>query len=87
MQVPFIFKYAVDSLTLDPSGCTAITGAVLAGTPVALLVSYGVVRAAASFCNEMRGAVFSTVTQGTIRSVADRLFVHLHNLDLRFVSY
>ncbi|CAD7698438.1 unnamed protein product [Ostreobium quekettii] len=84
VQVPFLFKYAVDSLTLDPSGTTATTGTLIACTPVALLAMHGIVRSMASFCNEMRGAVFSSVTQGAIRSVADKLFAHLHALDLRF---
>ncbi|GMH35300.1 hypothetical protein BSKO_03168 [Bryopsis sp. KO-2023] len=84
VQVPFLFKHAVDSLTLDPTGMTPTAAAVMALTPPALLLSYGVIRATAAFCNELRSAVFATVTQRTIRNVADNVFVHLHSLDLGF---
>lgn len=77
-----MFKHAVDSLTLDPSGATPAAMVFLSMTPPALLLSYGVVRATAALCNDMRGAIFASVTQRTMRSVADQLFVHLHKLDL-----
>ncbi|KAL4420535.1 hypothetical protein ABPG75_010191 [Micractinium tetrahymenae] len=85
IQVPFLFKYTVDSLAADPSALTPATVAgVLALTPPALIVGYGVARAGASLCNEGRNAVFAQVTQGAIRSVANRVFAHLHGLDLAF---
>ena len=85
IQVPFLFKYAIDSLTIDPTGNTpAAIGGALFLTPVALIVGYGTVRAGASLCNEMRNAVFSRVTQRAIRSVAGNVFSHLHNLDLAY---
>jgi ABC transporter ATM len=85
MQVPFLFKYTIDSLTADPTGLTPATVAgVLALTPPALIVGYGVARAGASFCNEARNAVFAKVTQGAIRGVANKVFTHLHGMDLAF---
>ena len=33
-QVPFMFKYAVDALTLDPTGGTAVELKYIALTPV-----------------------------------------------------
>ncbi|PRW21021.1 ABC transporter B family member mitochondrial [Chlorella sorokiniana] len=81
VQVPFLFKYTIDSLTADPTGLTPATVAgVLALTPPALIVGYGVARAGASFCNEARNAV----TQGAIRGVANKVFTHLHGMDLAF---
>ena len=44
----------------------------------------GAARTSASLFNELRNAVFAKVAQGSIRSVARRTFLHLHNLDLSF---
>lgn len=85
VQVPFLFKYTIDALTNDPTGTTAATIAGMASfTPAALILGYGAARAGASLCNEARNAVFARVTQRAIRSVANRVFVHLHGLDLAF---
>ncbi|KAH6557425.1 hypothetical protein KP509_1Z115500 [Ceratopteris richardii] len=93
VQVPFLFKYAVDDLSLSIGAATSAAGAaassssmiaVALGTPVAVLVGYGIARAGAAACNELRNAVFAKVSQGTIRIVAKKVFLHLHNLDLQF---
>ncbi|KAL3693991.1 hypothetical protein R1sor_007642 [Riccia sorocarpa] len=92
VQVPFLFKHAIDSLS-TAVGATGVTAAasmgnplILAafGTPLAVLIGYGIARAGASACNELRNAVFSKVAQGTIRTVARQVFLHLHNLDLTY---
>ena len=44
----------------------------------------GAARAGASLFNELRNAVFAKVAQSSIRTVAKRTFLHLHNLDLNF---
>lgn len=50
----------MDSLAADPTALTPATVAgVLALTPPALIVGYGVARAGASLCNEARNAVFA----------------------------
>lgn len=85
VQVPFLFKYAVDALAVDPSGSSTIAIAgMVSAVPTTLVLGYGAARAGASLCNEMRNAIFSEITQGAIRSVANRVFVHLHSLDLAF---
>ena len=85
VQVPFLFKYAIDTLTQDPTGTTPATVlGIAACTPPTLIILYGVARAGASLCNEARNAVFAQVSQRAIRSVANKVFVHLHNLDLTF---
>ena len=61
-QVPFFFKWAVDGLTADPSGATPVAAGVLCLTPPALLMMYGVTRAVAAACNELRNAVFANVS-------------------------
>ncbi|KAK9835734.1 hypothetical protein WJX74_007020 [Apatococcus lobatus] len=84
VSVPFIFKYAIDGLAASPTGDPLLSTSMLAMTPIALLIGYGVARVTAVGCNELRNAVFAKVTQGTIREVANRVFVHLHDLDLAF---
>eukprot|EP00890_Picochlorum_soloecismus_P000334 jgi/Picsp_1/1300/NSC_04781-R1_atp-binding cassette superfamily len=85
VQVPFLFKYTVDALAADPSGMTpAAIGTIVSATPAMLILGYGVSRAGASFCNESRNAVFASITQNSIRSVANKVFRHLHGLDLAF---
>ena len=49
-----------------------------------MMVSDGAARTSASLFNELRNAVFAKVAQGSIRSIARRTFLHLHNLDMKF---
>lgn len=90
VQVPFMFKYAVDALsaaagaTGATAAASAATSSLLFATPTAVLLGYGIARAGASACNELRNAVFAKVAQGTIRNVARKVFMHLHNLDLSY---
>ena len=88
---PFLFKYAVDALAVGatgaatgPAALAAVPAAAVAFTPAAMLAGYGVSRAGASFCNELRNATFAKVAQASIRGVALRCFQHLHELDLDF---
>ncbi|KAI8463500.1 MAG: half-size ABC transporter [Monoraphidium minutum] len=85
VQVPFFFKHAVDALAADPTGSapSALWGALHLG-PTALLLGYGISRAGAAFCGEMRNIVFAKVSQSAIRSVANNVFSHLLSLDLKF---
>ncbi|KAL4233603.1 ATP-binding cassette sub- B member 7 [Mactra antiquata] len=85
VQVPFIFKYAVDYLNqsenllnLNDPASTMVT------TATAIIIGYGVGRATAFGFNELRNAVFGKVAQNSIRRVAKNVFLHLHNLDLKF---
>lgn len=86
IQVPYIFKHLVDSLPLEPVDvaiATDVTSAV--GVPVlAMLLGYGMSRAASSGFNEYRNAVFARVAQETIRKVGRSVFDHVHSLDLQF---
>lgn len=84
--VPFMFKYAVDSLNqmsghmlnLSDAPNTVVTMA------TAVLIGYGVSRTGAALFNELRNAVFGKVAQSSIRRIAKNVFLHLHNLDLGF---
>lgn len=85
VQVPFLFKYAIDYLNdLDPSAVMQTTEGTVFTVLTALLLGYGAARTSASLFNELRNAVFAKVAQGSIRSVARRTFLHLHNLDMKF---
>ncbi|KAF0477714.1 iron-sulfur clusters transporter ATM1, mitochondrial [Gigaspora margarita] len=79
VQVPFFFKYIVDSLNVDAAQIgTAMTvvGAMIAG--------YGLARIGATLFSELRNAIFANVAQKAIRHVAKNVFYHLHKLDLDF---
>ncbi|KAK9069061.1 hypothetical protein SSX86_013177 [Deinandra increscens subsp. villosa] len=92
VQVPFLFKLAVDWLTTatgNPSSLSAFAAAnpialAVFASPAAVLVGYGIARTGASAFNELRTAVFSKVALRTIRSVSRKVFTHLHQLDLRY---
>lgn len=80
VQVPFYFKSIVDSMNVDVAalGGTATT---VAG---AMIVAYGASRIGATVFQELRNAVFASVAQKAIRSVARNVFDHLLRLDLAF---
>ncbi|KAF3788074.1 ABC transporter B family member 25 [Nymphaea thermarum] len=92
VQVPFLFKLAVDWLSAT-AGSSASISALAASNPVflalfvspaAVLAGYGIARTGASACTELRNAVFSKVALRAIRTVSRKVFFHLHELDLRF---
>ncbi|XP_065193820.1 iron-sulfur clusters transporter ABCB7, mitochondrial-like isoform X2 [Sycon ciliatum] len=76
VQVPFLFKHAVDNLA-DPAVASF-------GTVSGLLLLYGAVRAGSFGCNELRNSLFAKVAQSRIRHLSCEAFRHLHNLDLTF---
>ncbi|KAA3456549.1 ABC transporter B family member 25 [Gossypium australe] len=85
VQVPFLFKLAVDWLTAPNAIALAdSTFAAIFVTPIAVLIGYGIARVGASAFNELRTAVFSKVALRTIRSVSRKVFSHLHDLDLQY---
>ena len=73
MQVPFMFKYAIDSLSAaaGATGATAAASAasssLLFATPTAVLLGYGIARAGASACNgklsSKNGSLFAVQLQ------------------------
>ena len=54
------------------------------GVILGTLACYGVARATALGCGELRNAVFARVAQHSIRNIAQNVFSHLHRLDLGF---
>ncbi|MBM3546464.1 MAG: ABC transporter ATP-binding protein/permease [Alphaproteobacteria bacterium] len=76
VNVPILYKGAVDALSVGAPHAIAV--------PVALIIGYGVLRVIASAAAELRDAVFAKVGQRAIRSLGLATFRHLHALSLRF---
>ena len=82
IAVPYSFKWATDALTQDTAPGAAWP-AILAG-PVALTVVYGVLRALMALFTQARDALFAAVAMNAVRRLANDVFVHMHQLSLRF---
>eukprot|EP00026_Physarum_polycephalum_P004397 Phypoly_transcript_04416.p1 GENE.Phypoly_transcript_04416~~Phypoly_transcript_04416.p1 ORF type:complete len:708 (+),score=105.99 Phypoly_transcript_04416:116-2125(+) len=76
VQVPYLFKEAVDALT-------PIHGQLMV-VPVALLLSYGAARTGAALFQELRNIAFAKVSHSAVRAASRNTFAHLHDLDLHF---
>ncbi len=79
IYTPLILGNAVDSLNELSSGIN-----LLLYVPIAIIISYGLVRIASFAFNEIRDALFSKVSQNAIRRVGLKVFKHLHFLSLDF---
>ena len=77
--IPLLLKQLVDSMHLQPGDARTVLV-----VPVALLLTYGVLRLATSAFTELRELVFAKATQGAARAIALQTFEHLHALSLRF---
>lgn len=86
VQVPFLFKLAIDLLSSSSSSIADSNPYLLAAfaTPSSVLIGYGIARSGSSAFNELRSAVFSKVALRTIRYVSRKVLSHLHDLDLRY---
>ena len=81
IQVPFLFKDAIDGLAaVDPSGPCGP----LALAPPALMVAYGVARTSAEGMTQLRNALFANLSESALRRMSVRTFRHLHEMELRF---
>jgi len=84
--VPLAYARAVDALVPqggNVGGNVGGTAAILA-IPVALVVGYGLLRAASSAFAELRNAVFAKVQARAARRIALSVFAHLHALSMRY---
>ena len=75
VSVPLVLKEIIDALD-QPRALLTL--------PVMLLLSYGLLRLASTLFGELRDAIFAKVTQRAIRRAAIKVFMHLHDLSLRF---
>ena len=83
VAVPYSFKWATDALVGREDGGVRYLPAALAG-PVALTLLYGALRMAMAVLNQTRDALFASVAMHAVRRMANDVFVHLHELSLRF---
>ena len=77
VAVPIVLKKLIDDLTPG----TDKAGLVL---PMGILLTYGLLRLSTSLFNELREFVFARVTQRAVRTIALKVFRHIHGLSLRF---
>ncbi len=82
IAVPYSFKWATDALPRD-SGAPADLPAILAG-PVALTILYAFLRIAMAGFTQGRDALFAAVAMHAVRRLANDVFVHMHDLSLRY---
>lgn len=94
VQVPQIFKNAVNQFSDYAQGRVKIDGAsseqqkeALMWTTIAVaamgsIVMFGLVRLSAEFLDQLRNALFATVSQNTIRRLSVQLFSKIHNMPM-----
>lgn len=74
VYIPFLFKQAIDSLSLP-------TTLIL---PFGIILSYGLARVLQQVFGELRDFIFIQVSQHSQRTIALQTFAHLHQLSLAF---
>jgi len=79
VTTPLVLGGAVNSLTELSSGINLFML-----VPIALIAGYGVTRIIAFTFVQVRDALFSKVSQHSIRQISLNMFRHLHNLSLQF---
>ena len=79
VSTPLVLGGAVNSLTELSSGINLLMLA-----PVALIIAYGAARIISFTFVAVRDALFSKVSQHSIRQISLNMFKHLHNLSLQF---
>ena len=77
--VPLVLKKLIDQLAIDPAHPQA-----LLVLPVGALIAYGALRLSTTVFTELREFLFARVTQRAVRTIALKVFRHLHALSLRF---
>jgi ATP-binding cassette subfamily B protein len=77
VYVPLIYGRIVDALAPRADS-------VPLALPIALVISYGILRVGSTAFAELRDALFAKVQQRAVRTAALRTFRHLHGLGLRF---
>ena len=77
--VPLVLKGLIDAMTISPANPVA-----LMVLPLSLLITYGILRLSTTLFTELREFVFAKVTQRAVRTIALKVFRHLHALSLRF---
>jgi ABC-type transport system involved in Fe-S cluster assembly fused permease/ATPase subunit len=79
VSTPLVLGSAVNSLTDLSSGINLFML-----VPIALVIGYGLTKVIALSFVEIRDALFSKVSQHSIRQISLTMFEHLHSLSLQF---
>ena len=79
VSTPLVLGGAVNSLTELSSGINLLMIA-----PIALIIAYGAAKIISFTFVAVRDALFSKVSQHSIRQISLNMFKHLHNLSLQF---
>ena len=79
VSTPLVLGSAVNSLTELSSGINLLMLA-----PIALIIAYGAAKIISFTFVAIRDALFSKVSQHSIRQISLSMFKHLHNLSLQF---
>ncbi len=83
VAIPYSFKWATDALVGREDVGVRSLPALLAG-PAALTLTYGLLRMLMAVLTQVRDALFASVAMHAVRRMANDVFVHLHELSLRF---
>ncbi len=84
LAVPYAFKWTTDALAgQGAADVTTRWPALLAG-PIALTAVYALLRVAMALFTQMRDGLFAAVAMNGVRRLANDVFVHMHELSLRF---
>ena len=83
VATPYALKWATDALAPAVSGAGAPAMGALSGA-LALTALYGLMRILMSLTQQGRDALFAAVAMNAVRRLANEVFVHLHQLSLRF---
>ncbi len=85
IAVPYAFKWATDAVAAEAhghAGAHDLFGLLLG--PLALTALYGLGRVLMQLTTQGRDALFAAVAMNAVRRLAQEVFVHLHQLSLRF---
>jgi ATP-binding cassette subfamily B protein len=77
--VPLVLKALIDDLSIKPGDPAS-----LLVLPAGVLIAYGLLRLSTTLFTELREFFFAKVTQRAVRTIALKVFRHLHALSLRF---
>ena len=78
--VPLVLKDLIDALSISKDAAPLLV-------PLGLLGAYGALRFSTALFTELREIIFARVTQRAQRTIALKLFQHLHSLDFCFFRF
>jgi ATP-binding cassette subfamily B protein len=83
IAIPYAFKWTTNALVSGEGPASVPLPSVLKGV-VALTCLYGILRILMALSQQVRDALFASVAMNAVRRLAIEVFVHLHQLSLRF---